>query len=339
MWILAFPQLSCQFLAIQVTSQWRKKQHLGERREFVCSSWWGFVAECSILRTNRKDQLGSIPPVGLCCVFCLIQLSVLLPLSVKSKRIWLSLISFCVWFRQIMTVPARDGHERKQTLSKVIFLPCKWPAYSLVQWNWYSDVTVCTCITCIHWCQGTNFTAPSCIVPDMVKQTSSGRSFVWCFRRLKKLDVSLSIFLQIKYVRTIVVLAHIQKDCVQVHGPRHARTHMHRHTNNMAVWHFIFKKVSKLINSSAFSMFYDWTSRNFYKREVKCSSPKLGEIRHKILSPWRFEHSGMAHSAVMIAHCPASVGCPCITHVLSVHPAAWPALYWSTIRLSAETVS
>ena len=58
-----------------------------------------------------------------------------------------------------------------------------------------------------------------------------------------------------------------------------------------------------------------------------------------IRSPWWFEHSGMAHGAVMIAHCPASVECPCIAHVLSVHPAAWLALYWSTIRLSAETVS
>ena len=36
---------------------------------------------------------------------------------------------------------------------------------SLVQWNWFSDVTGCTWLTCIclHWRQSTNFTAPGCI--------------------------------------------------------------------------------------------------------------------------------------------------------------------------------
>ena len=33
-------------------------------------------------------------------------------------------------------------------------------AYSLVQWNWFSDVTGCTWVTCIQWRQRTNFTAP-----------------------------------------------------------------------------------------------------------------------------------------------------------------------------------
>ena len=35
-------------------------------------------------------------------------------------------------------------------------------AYSLVQWNWFSDVTWCTWATCIQWRQRTNFTAPDC---------------------------------------------------------------------------------------------------------------------------------------------------------------------------------
>ena len=35
--------------------------------------------------------------------------------------------------------------------------------YSLVQWNWFSDVTGCTWVTCIQWCQRTNFIAPGCI--------------------------------------------------------------------------------------------------------------------------------------------------------------------------------
>ena len=34
--------------------------------------------------------------------------------------------------------------------------------YSLVQWNWFSDVTGCTWVTCIQWRQRTNFTAPGC---------------------------------------------------------------------------------------------------------------------------------------------------------------------------------
>ena len=34
--------------------------------------------------------------------------------------------------------------------------------YSLVQWNWICDVTGCTRVTRIQWCQSTNFTAPGC---------------------------------------------------------------------------------------------------------------------------------------------------------------------------------
>ena len=34
--------------------------------------------------------------------------------------------------------------------------------YSLVQWNWFSNVTGCTWVTCIQCCQRTNFTAPGC---------------------------------------------------------------------------------------------------------------------------------------------------------------------------------
>ena len=34
--------------------------------------------------------------------------------------------------------------------------------YSLVQWNWFSDVTGCTWISSIQWRQRTNFTAPGC---------------------------------------------------------------------------------------------------------------------------------------------------------------------------------
>ena len=34
--------------------------------------------------------------------------------------------------------------------------------YSLVQWNWISDVIGCMKIRCIQWRQRTNFVAPSC---------------------------------------------------------------------------------------------------------------------------------------------------------------------------------
>ena len=34
--------------------------------------------------------------------------------------------------------------------------------YSLVQWNWFSDITGCMTFRCIQWRQRTNFTAPSC---------------------------------------------------------------------------------------------------------------------------------------------------------------------------------
>ena len=34
--------------------------------------------------------------------------------------------------------------------------------YSLLQWNWFSDVTGCMLLRCIQWPQRTNFTAPGC---------------------------------------------------------------------------------------------------------------------------------------------------------------------------------
>ena len=36
------------------------------------------------------------------------------------------------------------------------------PLCSLVEWNWLSDVTGCTWITCIRWFQRAHFTAPGC---------------------------------------------------------------------------------------------------------------------------------------------------------------------------------
>ena len=41
--------------------------------------------------------------------------------------------------------------------------------YSLVQWNWFSDDTVCTWISCIQWRQRTNFTAPGCMCTNIHK--------------------------------------------------------------------------------------------------------------------------------------------------------------------------
>ena len=44
-------------------------------------------------------------------------------------------------------------------------IPAVWersPEYSLVQWNWFSNATGCTRISCIQWRQRTNFTAPGC---------------------------------------------------------------------------------------------------------------------------------------------------------------------------------
>ena len=40
--------------------------------------------------------------------------------------------------------------------------------YSLVQWNWFSDITGCTWVTCIQWRQRTNFTAPGCHLTEML---------------------------------------------------------------------------------------------------------------------------------------------------------------------------
>ena len=42
--------------------------------------------------------------------------------------------------------------------------------YCLVQWNWFSDVTGCTWVTCIKWRQRTDFTAPCCIKMYIVYQ-------------------------------------------------------------------------------------------------------------------------------------------------------------------------
>ena len=39
----------------------------------------------------------------------------------------------------------------------------QWRTYSLVQWNWFSDITGCTWISWVRWCQRTNFTAPGCM--------------------------------------------------------------------------------------------------------------------------------------------------------------------------------
>ena len=42
------------------------------------------------------------------------------------------------------------------------FVYSKFLLYSLVQWNWLSDITGCMKFRCIQWCQRTNFTAPGC---------------------------------------------------------------------------------------------------------------------------------------------------------------------------------
>ena len=42
--------------------------------------------------------------------------------------------------------------------------------YSLVQWNWFSDITECMQLRCNQWRQRTNFTAPSCTLA----------SHLWC---------------------------------------------------------------------------------------------------------------------------------------------------------------
>ena len=57
--------------------------------------------------------------------------------------------------------------QAKETIKKVRFeleasLSLSTFMYSLVQWNWFSDVAGCTWLTCIQWHQRTNFTAPFC---------------------------------------------------------------------------------------------------------------------------------------------------------------------------------
>ena len=59
--------------------------------------------------------------------------------------------------------------------------------YSLVQWNWFSDVTWCTWVACIQWRLRTNFTAPGCRAPKIFKTRFV---FVSPFNSDKTADVS-----------------------------------------------------------------------------------------------------------------------------------------------------
>ena len=43
-----------------------------------------------------------------------------------------------------------------------------WLAYSLVQWNWFSDVTGCFWATLIQWGLRTNFTVPGCNIESFL---------------------------------------------------------------------------------------------------------------------------------------------------------------------------
>ena len=56
-----------------------------------------------------------------------------------------------------------DAGECLYCKSRKFHMHAFYFVYSLVQWNWFSDVTGCTWVTCIQWRQRTNFTAPSCI--------------------------------------------------------------------------------------------------------------------------------------------------------------------------------
>ena len=57
-------------------------------------------------------------------------------------------------------------------------------SYSLVLWNWFSDVTGCTWITCIQWGQRTDFTAPGCTLSLWFSHLHFGvlaLGTLWCF--------------------------------------------------------------------------------------------------------------------------------------------------------------
>ena len=61
-------------------------------------------------------------------------------------------------------------------------------AYSLVQWNWFSDVTGCTWISCIQWRQRTHFTAPGCASNTWHHNIVTLSHFVLCTRAETKPD-------------------------------------------------------------------------------------------------------------------------------------------------------
>ena len=66
------------------------------------------------------------------------------------------------WLRMIPTRASfRVYSSTLSGLALNVFLE-QSPLYSLVQWNWFSDVTWCTRDTCIQWRQRTNFTALGC---------------------------------------------------------------------------------------------------------------------------------------------------------------------------------
>ena len=81
--------------------------------------------------------------------------------------------SFCNWAEQpkgFSSVSHWGGEEKKCLLRSVTeskkYRPvcsiAQYVTYSLVQWNWFSDVTGRTWGTYTQWRQRTNFTAPGC---------------------------------------------------------------------------------------------------------------------------------------------------------------------------------
>ena len=72
----------------------------------------------------------------------------------KSFNEWATFLPacFCMWHASML----------RTNLPRCHALLCFWSQYSLVQWNWFSDVNECMKFRCIQWRQRTNFAAPGC---------------------------------------------------------------------------------------------------------------------------------------------------------------------------------
>ena len=81
----------------------------------------------------------------------------------------LSCLNFLARVKYYISCRLRDVDLQYSTLLMMRFGTVS-RMYSLVQWNWSSDVTWCMQLRCIQWPQRTNFTAPDCTCTTLAKK-------------------------------------------------------------------------------------------------------------------------------------------------------------------------